>query len=411
MHAEVIAIGTELTTGAKLDTNSQWLSLALAELGIPTHFHSTVADDLEAMTDVMRAASNRSDLVFITGGLGPTLDDLTRHAMAQLMQVELVLDQPSLDFIESLFQRRNRHMPKRNRIQAMFPAGSEVIANPRGTAPGIWMEVPRKGYETPSLFAAMPGVPSEMRRMFEQEIRPRLPGSNRVIRRARVNCYGLGESTAEEMLGELTARGRDPDIGITVHEATITLRITAYGESGEECDGKIVAAKAEITARMGKYIFGEEDDELEHAVAAMLIERGASLATAESGTGGLLAYRIAETHQLKAHFRGGLVAADDTGLNGQLSLPSDASRKELAEATANAVRKKFDSDYALAVLECPDFDPDSRNDDAPATFVALADTERSIAFEVSLFGDPAIQKSRLVKSALNLLRLRMLETA
>ena len=143
MKAEIIAIGTELTSGQKLDTNSQWLSLELAELGIPVHWHTTVADDMDENVQALRIAADRADIVLITGGLGPTLDDLTRDALAQLAGVELVLHPPSLDFIEGFFQQRGRAMPERNRVQALFPSGSEPLVNPIGTAPGIWMEVPR----------------------------------------------------------------------------------------------------------------------------------------------------------------------------------------------------------------------------------------------------------------------------
>jgi nicotinamide-nucleotide amidase len=241
MHAEVISVGTELTTGASLDTNSQWLSLELAAVGIPVSYHTTVADDLEALAGVIRTAADRSDVTILTGGLGPTLDDLTRQALAQVLGVDLVLDSVSLEFIRALFARFKREMPERNVIQACFPIGTEPIPNLRGTAPGIWARIPRSAGGS-CLFAALPGVPSEMKRMFAKEVVPKLPAGNRVIRRARVNCFGVGESQAEQILGDLTARGRDPEIGITVHEATIMLRIVAHGESVEVCDSKISAA-------------------------------------------------------------------------------------------------------------------------------------------------------------------------
>jgi nicotinamide-nucleotide amidase len=145
MHAEIIAVGTEITSGAKLDTNSQWLSLQLAEAGIPVDFHTSVADDLAAMVAVLRTAVGRCGLVIVTGGLGPTLDDLTRQAIAELMGVELVLHEPSLAFIEELFAKRGYQMPERNRVQAMFPRGTQPLANPRGSAPGIWASVARDG--------------------------------------------------------------------------------------------------------------------------------------------------------------------------------------------------------------------------------------------------------------------------
>ena len=267
MQAEIIAIGSELTSGAKLDTNSQWLSLELAELGIAVHYHTTMADSLGAMIETMRIAVDRSDLVFVTGGLGPTLDDITRDAIAGLAGVELVLNEESLEHIRELFAKRQREMPTRNEIQAMFPTGSRPISNPRGSAPGIWMALSREG-RTCQLIA-MPGVPSEMKRMYQHEVRPHLPVSDRVMRRARVNCFGVGESTAEEMLGELTGRNQEPEVGITVHEATITLRINAEGATEDECLVKIKTARDEIQARLGPLVFGEEDQQLQDVYLRM----------------------------------------------------------------------------------------------------------------------------------------------
>ncbi|HVJ67918.1 MAG TPA: molybdopterin-binding protein, partial [Caulifigura sp.] len=223
MLAEIVAIGTEITSGAKLDTNSQWLSQQLSDLGIPTGYHTSIADDLEANVACLRIAVDRADVVIVSGGLGPTLDDLTRSALAALINRPLVLDQSALAAIEDMFRKRGRQMPDRNRVQAQFPEGSTVLANPIGTAPGIGLEIPRAG-KSPCLVAALPGVPSELKRMFAEQVIPRLPSSDEVIRRYRIHCYGCGESQADELLGDLTARGRDPEIGITAHEATITLR-------------------------------------------------------------------------------------------------------------------------------------------------------------------------------------------
>ena len=188
-------------------------------------------------------------------------------------------------------------MPERNKVQAMFPQGTQPIPNRRGTAPGIWAEIPRAGGRPHCKLAAMPGVPSEMYIMFREQVLPKLHsegGPARFIRSARINCFGPGESQAEEWLGDLTARGRDPEIGITVSKATITLRITALGDSSEECEQKITESKTLIYQRMGKSAFGEEDDELQHVVAALLRERQQTLSTAESGTGGLLAHLLTE---------------------------------------------------------------------------------------------------------------------
>jgi PncC family amidohydrolase len=437
MHAEIISIGTELTSGQKLDTNSQWLSLQLADLGIPVHYHTTVADDLAANVAVLRAAAERADVVLVTGGLGPTLDDLTRQALAELGGVELVLHAPSLEFIEAFFRSRGRAMPERNRIQAMFPQGSEPLPNPIGTAPGIWMELsrsPRRATasatidpvdQPPSpvaeavphaevahrcLLAAMPGVPSEMYRMFLEQVRPRLPGGGLLIRRARVNCFGLGESHVEELLGDLTARGRDPEIGITAHEATITLRIIAHGPTEDECRLKIDAARAEIRRRLGHYVFGDEDDELEHAVVRLLNERGRTLATAESGTGGLMSHLLTQSPGYEACYLGGLVVPSAAARRALLAIDDSADpiSRETAGAMAAHCREAFHADYAVAVTQYPRIEPSAVMTAAPVAWLALASGSGVAVQEVNLGGNPAILRSRTAKAGLNLVRLRLI---
>lgn len=390
MHAEIIAIGTELTTGAKLDTNSQWLSLQLAELGIPTLFHTTVADELGLNVDVLRIASQRADLVVITGGLGPTLDDLTREAMAQLAGVPLELHQPSLERIEAFFRGRGYEMPARNRAQAMFPAGAEPLANPIGTAPGIWMLLPREGRE-PCRLAALPGVPSEMTKMFFEQVRSRLGAGKIVIRRARINCFGLGESAIEEMLGDLTARGHDPDIGITAHDATITLRMTAQGTSAAECQGKLDDASRQIREKLGDYVFGTEDEELEDVIVRELNAREQTLVTMEGATGGLLAQKLA-----------GVAGAEDCYPIGNVLPKVGASMKEL-------FRLESESDYTLIVGdEVLSTDASGQRISTIQIGLLTPDFPKGRVNTTTWTGNPAITKARTAKVALNLLRLELL---
>lgn len=413
MHAEIIAVGTELTTGAKLDTNSQWLSLELAELGVPVRFHTTVADVQADMTAVFRTAAERSDIVLITGGLGPTLDDLTRQALAELAQVDLVLDEYWLDFIQSIFARRQRPMPERNVQQALFPRGSEPIPNLRGTAPGIWMELPRVTSPTPCKIAAMPGVPSEMKPMFVQHVLERLKGSGGCIRRARINVFGVGESQADEMLGELTARGGDPDVGITAHEGTITLRITAFGNSPQECEAKIATTRQIILNRMGALVFGEEDEDLQHAVVRLLRQQRRTLSTAEAGTGGLVAHRLTEVPGFEACYVGGVVTPTDAakrdwlGVDPALLTSGNPISAEVAEAMARGCRERFGTDFALAVTEAPRVIGNVA-DQAPTSFIAIAGPDVSEVEQITHFGDPAIVRSRTAKAVLNLLRLHLI---
>lgn len=413
MRAEILAIGTELTSGAKLDTNSQWLSLELAELGISTRAHLTVDDTLDDMVAAIRLSASRSDVLLITGGLGPTLDDLTRDALAKLLSAELVLHEPSLEHVKSMFARRNRPMPERNVVQAMFPQGSEPLENPRGTAPGIfcvWRE-PNSGHICK--IAAMPGVPSEMKVMFRQQVVSRLDRGDKVIRRCRINCFGVGESQADEILGDLTARGRDPDVGITVHEATITLRITAEGANADQCREKIDKTRVAIINRMGTLVFGEEDEELEHAVVRLLHQRRASLSTAESGTGGLLAHRLSGVTGSETCYKGGVVVPTNAAKRelcyvepAMLSQAGPISA-EVAQALAEGCLKRFKTDFAIAVTEWQEFDPDDPLAPVPASFVALAHKGGHRVEQVQHFGDPAIAKSRTAKVALNLLRLHL----
>ena len=218
MQAEIIAVGTELTSGAKLDTNSQWLSTELAARGIHVEYHTAVADTLESIVSVIRHAIRRVQFVIITGGLGPTLDDITRQALAEILHVSLIEDPEYLEIIRQMFERRGREMPERNRIQAKFPAGTEPLPNPIGTAPGILCEIPRLSASNQCVVAALPGVPAEMKKMFLEQLLPRFPFGKTFIRRARVNCFGVGESDAEEKLGDLTTRGRNPEIGLLLRD-------------------------------------------------------------------------------------------------------------------------------------------------------------------------------------------------
>ncbi len=413
MKAEIIAIGSELTDGAKLDTNTQWLSQQLTDLGVTVHFHTTVADDLGENVDVLRTAVERADIVLVTGGLGPTLDDLTRQAMAALVDADLTLHEPSLAVIREMFASRSREMPQRNDVQAMFPQGSEPLPNPVGTAPGIWLEVPRGDDRPPAWIAAMPGVPSEMHRMFEYEVKPRLPVSAKVIHRARLNCFGLGESHTEQILGDLTARGNDPEVGITASEATITLRITARGDTEQQCVEKIQIASEAAQQLLGHYIFGTEDEDLQHAVVRMLIEAGQTVASVESGTGGLLSHRLTDVPGFEVCYVGGLILPTESSQRRELELSAElfqehgAISEAIASELASRCRLRLGTDYAIAITS--DRGRGALTDPSqPAAYVAVAAASDVRVMPVLRLGDWTMHRSRTVKTALNLLRLELL---
>lgn len=413
MIAEVISIGDELTSGQRLDTNSQWLSERLGELGVSVRYHTTVADDMAANISAFTTAIARADLIVATGGLGPTADDLTREVLAEVSGRELVLDAASLEHIRQLFARHKRDMPERNRVQALFPVGSRIIANANGTAPGIWMEVPRPEGGKCQVFA-LPGVPAEMFEMFHHTVVPAVTaasGRPRVIRHRRIKCFGAGESHVEQMLPDLIRRGRQPSVGITVHAATITLRITAEGGTHEECHAAMAPTAGTIRECLGSLVFGEEDDELEDAVVRLLAEKNKSLATVEIGTGGALAESLARAAGRDEHYLGGQVIHSVAMLQAALGDANDLVRRlgpssrEVAEALAAACRTQTRADFALAMGAFP---PEGANNPEVPFHFALATAEKVTVKASSLIGHPSIWTPRAAKMALNLLRLTLL---
>ena len=398
MHAEVMAIGDELTSGQRLDTNSQWLSARLGELGIQTAYHTTVSDELEPLGAAIKIALDRCDLLLITGGLGPTADDLTREGLARGLGVPLELNEPSLQDIQQRFASRGRAMPERNRRQAMFPRGGSPIANAHGTAPGIHLIYDR-GNDTSCELFALPGVPVEMHEMWHSTVATKIlgrTGSAQLIHHRRIKCFGEGESAMEQRLPGLIERGRDPLVGITVHNATITLRITTQGSSAEECESRMQPTIATIHECLGDMVFGEEEEELQDAVMRLLNEQGKTLATAECGTSGRLARWLSEIGD--PAYRGGLVAAAETShaLLAQSAL--------LAENGAISCREQFGADFAIALGPIPE----PALDETGEFHYALASEDSVMLKTGSTAGHPGHLRDRAAKQALNLLRLHLL---
>jgi len=416
MRAEVISIGDELTSGQRLDTNSQWLSQRLADLGIETAYHTTVADDMEANVGVFAAAIERADVVVVTGGLGPTADDLTREALAAAAGCELKFDADALRTIEAMFARRSRPMPERNRKQAYFPAGSRIVPNPQGTAPGIDLDAPRAGRTACRVFA-LPGVPAEMREMWDDTVSPALRAMNpaaRIIRHRRIKCFGVGESDLEQMLPDLIRRGRTPSVGITVHEATITLRITTAGTDDEECRAMMEPTAQTIYECLGELVYGEEDDELEHAVVRLLRRRDLRLATTEWGTAGLVAQRLSYVAEAAGYYAGGAILSGDTSVvrwldtTADVVTTDDACLSQTTARMAETARARFGADLGLAVGPAPDI---SKLGDAGSAdiCIALATREGTSVRKLSYAGHSEIVRSRAAKQALNLVRLELLQ--
>ena len=397
--AEVISIGDEMTSGARTDTNSAWLSRRLGALGIHARFHTTVGDSMPDNLAAFRAAVDRADVVVTTGGLGPTRDDLTRDVLAELVAAPLEFRESACRRIEELFRSRGRVMSERNRVQAMFPIGSHEIFNPHGTAPGVDVIVPRDDGTTGRVFA-LPGVPAEMKPMFDETVATRILqrfGGGRKIRHAVMKFFGTGESEMEARLGEMIARGRQPLIGITASAATISLRVTAAAETEDACQRLIAQARQEIMGRVGEFYFGDgESFEQHHAVDAELRRRGETLVVVELGYAAPLGDRFA-------------TLGETDGYRGGLSLATKPELMRIAathsfDNAVNWVRDRFQADWVLVVDEYPPVTPDASPDAVRVSLLVDGPgTDRRTA-EIELGGHPNILHARIAKSALRLLR-------
>lgn len=412
MNAIIISIGNELTFGQTVDTNSAWLSQRLAEAGVHVIAHVTVSDELEPIRREIARACELADVVLISGGLGPTEDDLTRQALAAAMGVALQLRADLLDEIRDFFTRRNREMPESNLVQAMLPAGSEAIHNTCGTAPGI-----RSAIGEAAVFA-MPGVPREMKVMYERDVLPylRAAAGQGVLLAKTILTFGAGESDVGDKIRDLMQRGRNPAVGTTAQQLVIGVRVHAHGATREAAQALLDATADDVRTRFGTLVFGEDSDTLWSAVVRLLIEKGKTVSTAESCTGGLIAKSLTDIAGSSGCFIDGIVSYANEAKMRLLGVPAEliaqhgAVSREVAQTMAVNCRKNSGSDYAISVTGIAG--PTGGTPEKPVglVYIGLADADGCEVTEHRI-GDFLTReeiRDRTRKIALNRLRLRLL---
>jgi len=411
MGVELLTIGTELLLGQIVDTNASWMAQRLAEAGIDVFYKSTVGDNWGRIEAAIRLAMSRADVLIMTGGLGPTEDDLTREVLAAVLNRPLRLDQAVLQHIEERFARRRVAMAENNRKQAMVPEGAEVLHNPRGTAPGLLLKSDGR------VLVCMPGVPSEMKPMMLDQVIPKIRDvfgiRSRIVSRVLKAC-GISESTLDQRIGDYFREMRNPTIGVLAHMGEIHVRLTCKGEDPAEIARLLDDLEVKIRERLGHLIFGRDDERLEAVVGKLLRERAATLALAESCTGGLIASRLTDVPGSSDYVERGVVAYSVPAKQQLLAVSPELVRAhgvvslEVAKAMAEGIRRQAGTTFGLATTGIAG--PTGGTPERPvgSVCVALAWESGSGAREFRLLGEREQVKYRGAQMALEILRRHLL---
>ncbi len=351
MKAAIICVGYELLAGDSTNTNGIWLAERLGNLGIETILEMTVGDNRGEIADALKYAAQRAQLIMITGGLGPTGDDLTRRGLAEALGTVLATDENCLGDIEEFFRRRGREMAEINRSQALIPAGAEPLKNDIGTAPGIATHL------GDAQIFVMPGVPDEMKHMFNHKVAGRIKAcvrSTACVRRY-VHAFGAGESDIAARIADMMTHDAPVAIGTKVSSGWITIRVVARNENADLARRDAQRAVEQICGRLGELVVGLDEQTMAGVVGRLLREKRRTLAVAESCTGGLLGGLITDVPGASDYYLGGVVAYDNRIKQQQLGVPADVLEKhgavseQVAGAMAQGVRKRFESDWGIGV--------------------------------------------------------------
>jgi nicotinamide-nucleotide amidase len=410
LTAEIIAVGSELLTPFRTDTNSLWLTDRLNSVGIEVKLKTIVGDDDARLEETIRDALKRSVVVVLTGGLGPTEDDITRKIAARALSRRLSLDERVLDEIKAKFLHWGRKMPDINARQAMVIEGAEVLPNPNGTAPGMYVEHEGR------VVVLLPGPPRELKPMFDSHVLAKLSeraGGLHVARRV-LRVAGMGESAVDERIAPVYTQYKNPQTTILFNNTEIEIHLTAQGKTEQEAELLLDGLAGQIEERLGDSIFAFRGEQMEEVVGLRLAVNGFTLACAESCTGGLVAHRLTEVPGSSNYFMEGIVTYSNEAKTRLLGVPAElierhgAVSAEVAEAMAEGVKRRAATDFGLSVTGVAG--PGGGTPEKPVglVYISLADDAHTEHRRIMLPGDRHLIRWRASQAALDLLRRRLI---
>lgn len=405
MRAEIIAVGSELLLGQIVNTNAQFLSTQLAEMGINIHYHTVVGDNKGRLLDAIQIAESRADILLFSGGLGPTKDDLTKQTIAEHLGTSLVLDEDALQFIEEFFAQRKRPMTENNKQQALVFEGATVLKNHNGMAPGMYYKKDKHAY------ILLPGPPKELEPMFQYEAKPLIAKqvlNNRMIYSHVIRFYGIGEAELETRLEDLIDQQTNPTIAPLASDGEVTIRLTATGETEEEAWKAIQKVQAEILNRVGKYVYGYNNDSLPLKLKEMLINQNLKIAAAESMTAGLFQAELATIPGMAQALVGGIVAYNEDVKINQLGVDPviidehSVVSSQCAEDMARKIQALFKADIGVGITGAAG--PDEHGGQPAGTvWIGIAFQGNTYSYELHLSGMRNTNRIRAVKFTIHYL--------
>lgn len=401
MITEIVAVGTELLLGQITNRNAATIGAALAETGFDVHHSVIVGDNLGRLANVLTTAVARSDAVIVTGGIGPTQDDLTREAICQAFGLDMKFSEDYATALRTRWESLGREMPESNYRQAQYPDGSEMLPNPKGTAPGLMLVV-----DNTPIFV-LPGVPEEMVSLLQREVIPRLlsgRGEDSVVHSRVLRSWGRSEAQVGELLDDLYRGKANPSIAFLASAGEIKVRITAKASDRQAAEAMIEPVDAEVRRRLGNSVFGRDDETVGAIIARNLVEKGWTIGTAESATGGLVAAELSSLPGSSAYFRGSVVAYTPDLKESLLGVDVDTQvSEETALLMAVGARKTLSVDVAIAVVGSAG--PDPLEQPVGTMIIAIATPEGEQAQTLRLPGDRERVRIYATTGALHLARL------